>query len=294
MSNVRGPANRRLPLMWALVVLLSTFTSATSTPPIKGKVTTEEVVAKHLESIGSAEALAAVKSRIILGTCSVVVQGRATGAGDGQAVLASEKAKYLIVMKFVSPDYPHELIGFDGKNLTAGYVRPGVRSSLANFLFMHNTVFEQGIMGGALSSAWPLLNLAAGDVKLQYDGTGKVGDKRVYKLRYSPRRGADLQITLFFDAETFQHLRTQYERVIAPQMGRDIDNSARQSETRYKMVEDFSEFKSEGDLTLPHVYKLQLSVTGNSGTLTHNWTLNLNEFNFNRPIDSKSFNIKSY
>ncbi len=292
MSYVTGYA--RAKFIALLTATLLTITSATTVSYANDKMKVEEVAAKHLQSIGSVEARAAVKSRIMLGTCSVIVQGRATGAGDGQAVLASEKANYLIVMKFVSPDYPHELIGFDGKNLTAGYVRPGVRSSLANFLLMHNTVFEQGIMGGALSSAWPLLNLAAGDVKLEYDGTGKVGDKRVYKLRYSPRRGADLQITLLFDAETFQHLRTQYERIIAPQMGRDIDNSARQSETRYKMVEDFSEFKRAGDLTLPHVYKLQLSVTGNSGTLTHNWTLNLREFNFNRPIDVKSFNINSY
>lgn len=69
--------------------------------------------------------------------------------------------------------------------------------------------------------------------KLQYAGMEKVDVGQAHKLRYLPRDGGDLKITIFIDAETFQHLRTEYERVIAAPIGGTLGESASQREIRY-------------------------------------------------------------
>lgn len=259
------------------------------------KLKPEEVVAKHLASIASAEARASVRSRFIVGLAQADFRGRGTGSANGRAVLASEGVKNLVGMVFAAPDYPSEKVGFDGQNLTVGYIKPGVRSSLGSFLMIHETVFKHGLIGGALSSAWPLLDLANKDAKIEYAGAVKVGGKQMHKLNYSPRKGSDLRVTLFFDAETFQHVRTEYNRVVDARLGPSgVDSSAGQRETRYQMVEEFAEFKQEGALTLPHLYKIHLSIESTNGSISYQWTLDLKQFTFNRPIAPGDFNVNSY
>lgn len=273
-----------------IIVFLTTVFPSTNWAAAD-KLTLEQLVAKHLESIGTAEARAKVKSRIMIGGVAATFRGQANGTLDGRAVLASENASNMILMRFGSPEYPHEKVGFDGKNFTVGFTRPGTRTELGNFLETNSIVFRQGLMGGVLSSAWTLANLATAEVKLDYAGTGKVGDRAAHKLRFRPRKASDLQVTLFFDAENFRHLRTLYEREVAPRMGGTDIESAQQRETRYKLVEDYSDFRREGELTLPHSYSLQYSVDGNVKTLTYSWKINLEQFTFNQPIAVNSFNV---
>src|SRR5438445_3096060 len=192
----------------ALPVLLL-FTPSTAA---QQKMKPEEVVARHLESIGAAKARASVTTRIIAGTSQVIFRTPPPGQAVGKAVLASDGVKSLIGMSFPSPVYPREELGFNGNSFVAAYVTPGTRSALGNFLMTHDTVFKQGLMGGALSSAWPLLDLTARKPQLEYAGLKKVDNRMLHELKYLPHGGSDLQIRLFFDQDTFQHVRTEYER----------------------------------------------------------------------------------
>jgi hypothetical protein len=222
MSKIRSHFQFLLPVFW-LLVGVSLTNSPISPGSAAEKLNAEEVVAKHLASIGSAEARASVRSRFIIGMAQVNFRGRGTGSATGRAVLASEGVKNLVGMVFATPDYPSEKVGFDGQNLTVGYIKSGVRSSLGSFLLIHEAVFKHGLIGGALSSAWPLLNSATRDATLEYAGAGKIGGKQTHKLKYSPRKGSDLRVTLFFDANTFQHIRTEYERVVNASWFRNPD-----------------------------------------------------------------------
>jgi hypothetical protein len=206
--------------------------------------------------------------------------------------MASEGAKSLIGLAFSFPKYPHERLGYDGKTLTAGFIKPGQRSILGNFLLTHTVPFREGLMGGTLSAAWPLANLTARNAKLEYAGLKKIDNQQAHVLRYSPKGGSDFQIKLFFDGETFLHIRSEYERVVSAQMGSNPDSSAGQRESRYRMSETFSEFKEESGLKLPHAYKIQVSLDGPNGTREYEWTLNLQEFRFNQKIDPESFNVE--
>jgi len=271
--------------------LLASFTSFSAGAE---KLKPEDVVAKHLESIGSAKERAAVRSRIISGTAQVVFHTAPIGQAVGKTVLASEDIKSLLGMSFPSPVYPREHLGFDGSTFMAAYVVPGSRSALGSFLMTHSLIFKQGLMGGTLSSAWPLLDLAKRNAELEYAGDKKVGDQMFHVLKYVPRGGSDLQIKLYFDPDTFKHVRTEYERTIAGAMGnRSYIAPGNGRETRFRMVEEFSDFKKEGELTLPHTYKINLITDTDAGTFLTDWTLKLTQFTFNEKIDAASFTIST-
>ena len=249
----------------------------------------EEIVARHLESIGPAKARSS--ARIISGTAQVILRTPPPGQAIGKAVLASDGLKYLVGMSFPSPVYPREELGFNGNSFVAAFVTPGVRSVLGNFLMTHDLIFKQGLMGGALSTSWPLLDLAGRGAQLEYVGDRKVYDQTLHELRYLPRGGSDLKIKLLFEPETFRHVQTEYERVIPAPTGTREYGNVQERETRYHMIEEFSLFKKEGDLTLAHIIKIKLSVDSQNGTFLAEWVIKLTQFEFNQKIDPKSFSI---
>src|SRR5882724_1904592 len=282
---------RKIARIWFLLLVLALLTLIKPSVSATDKMTPEELVAKHLESIGTAKARASVNSRIIAGNSLVIFRTPPPGQATGRAVLASEGPRSLIGMSFPSPVYPREQWGFNGDNFMAAYVTPGVRSVLGNFLMTHALVFKQGLMGGTLSTAWPLLDLTVRNPRLEYAGLKTVNNRTLHELKYLAHGGSDLQISLFFDPATFQHVRTEYERVIAAPTGDRAYTNIEEREIRYKMVEEFYDFKNEGGLTLPHTYKIKLLVDSKGGTFLADWEITLTQFTFNERIDPNSFTI---
>ena len=257
--------------------------------PVTDKIAVEELVAKHVEAIGNAEARRPGRGRIVAGGSLMNIRTGGRGTASGAALVASQDERVLLKAEFNNPTYPFEKFGFDGHKFHASPYAPGQRSPLAQFLLSHDVIFAEGLIGGTLSSAWPLLNLSARQAKLEYAGTEKLKGHQVHKVRYLPHAGGELKITLFFDAETFKHVRTEYERVIPAPMGATPGASASQRETRYKLVEEFGDFRAESGLNLPHTYNLQFSVFEVNNSLALDWTINLTRFTFEHPIDVKEF-----
>ena len=255
------------------------------------KLKAEEIVAKHLEALGGAETLHSVTTRIESGTVVATFKTPTTAELGGRAVLASDGQKNVLAMIFENStsNYPHEKVGYDGRDVSGSYVRPGIRSTLGDFLLTHKNIVKQGIFGGSLSQAWTLLDPDR-KIKIEAGGSKKIGDRQAYVLKCYPS-GSDLKVTMYFDAESFQHVRTEYERSVVAQMGSNPETSASQSETRYKLTEDFSDFKKEGGLTLPHGYKIQLEILGRNGSFRAFWELTLSQFQFNQKIDPTTFDV---
>jgi len=258
------------------------------------KPTVEFLLGKHLDSIGTVDARNAVHSITIVGTAKATFYGRGGGVAEGISVLASKGDKYMVAMKFNTSDYPFEKMGYDGKDFSVGFVKPGLRSTLGSFLRTNEKTFQSGIMSGVLSTSWALLNFDPKQAKLKYAGMKKVDGKKLYAIEYNPKRGTDLDMTLFFDPDTFHHVRTEYRRVIAARQGANVDASAGQSETRYLFVESFDDFRNEGQLTLPHNYKISLEILTGNGTTSYEWQMVFSKFGFNPLIDDKDFNVESY
>ncbi|HEV7473050.1 MAG TPA: hypothetical protein VGN90_03310 [Pyrinomonadaceae bacterium] len=293
--SIKG--NRRLGFgILAFLLLAATLSSPSwrARAVDKEKLTAEEVLARHLKSIGTAEDLAAAKTRIVVGNSLFTARSPGTGQNSGLSMLFSEGNKSVVAMTFANPSYPHEKFGYDGENLVISYVRPGTRSTLGDFVYRRTSIFKEGLMGGTLSTAWPLLNLTKEKGRIEYAGIKKIDGKENYVLRYVPRKGSDLQITLYFDGETFQHVRTDYDQTIAPQMGATADASKEgQRELHYNLEEQFSDYKQEGKLTLPHAYKIKLRMEGAATTYIADWEMVLSKFSFNQPLNTSWFDVNA-
>jgi hypothetical protein len=261
------------------------------------KMTAEEVVAKHLDSIGTKEKRAKIKNQLILTELKFSAKGSANPVG-GKAVILSEGNKNLWGMNLASNDYPQDRFGYNGKDTKVGFARPAVRSIIGDFIFSNRELLKEGLLGGTLSSSWALLDIESRKSKLTYEGTKTIDGKETLVLSYAPKGGSDLSIKMYFDAKNFQHVRTEYNRVIGAVQGTTIDNSAGQGEDRYRIVEDFSNFTKMGDLTLPGVYKLFYSYASSASTRQKGkenrdleWIFSVTNYAYNQPLDDNSFDI---
>ncbi|HEX7295641.1 MAG TPA: hypothetical protein VF251_07825 [Pyrinomonadaceae bacterium] len=281
--------------------VLSLILVASTAPLASGdkKMLPSDVISKHLDSIGPAEQRARVTTTKLSGTCTLVVKEGGAGQAEGQALMASKGDMNMLQMTFTTGD-PAVWVKFDGTNATVSQFRPGRRTSLENFLAAYDVIFREGLLGGTLSKAWPFLHMESKNPKLDYAGLKKIDGKEVHALKYVPRHGADLKITLYFMANTFEHVRTEYEQTIYPSDQQRIgaptrepgargqpptNTTPRSTPTRITATEDFSNFRIEEGLNLPHKYKFQLSIQSDVRPALINWVLDLTQFSFNEPVD---------
>lgn len=255
------------------------------------KLTPEELTAKHLDSIGNAEKRTAFKTFITVGDVRVTNITRKLQPTVGRVVLASSGSRSFVGMSLNSNDNPSEKIIFDGKNSRVDFTLPGTRSLLGNLFQSNIRMIEDGLYGGVLSTNWALLQSSTRSPKLSYSGTKKIDGVETHVMKYTPKGGSDFDIAMYFDASTFRHLRTEYKRTSSAAMGVTIDQSARQSETRIRVTEDYSDFKSVDGYMLPHKYKMLYSISGQNGTNEVTWEFDLLEFAVNRPMDDATFVI---
>ena len=285
------------PILCLLLISLAGITAVV--PQTKPeKLTAEELVAKHLESLGSAGARSRVKGTRIKGTASVAVKLCGEGQVDGQALLGSQGAMNGINMTFDTSAYPYESLIFDGKKFSASQFKAGSRTCLAQFFVQNDQILREGLLGGTLSESWPLLNLTDKNPKLEYAGLKKVGDKQLHALKYNPRKGADVKIVLYFDPESFRHVRTEYSRTIYATEQRRIagggpglppEQRQQASPARIEAYEEFEDFKPEGGLNLPHTYKFHLSIQSEIRPAMVDWVINLTDFAFDAPLNPADF-----
>ncbi len=255
------------------------------------KMKPEEILAKHLDSISTSAIRTADKTRIIVGNADVVFITQKNLPAKGRIVLASAGEKNFLGLSLNSLDYPSEKFSFDGSKAKVGYARVGVRSVLGNFVSSNNVLLEESLLGGTLSTSWALLDMANKRVKLTNEGTKKIDGRETYALGYAAK--CDLDITLYFDKETFRHVRSKYKRTSSAGIGTTPDQSSRFSESHFKLTEDFSDFKTENGLTLPHNYRLNYSITGQNGTTEIQWSFIFNEFAFNQTLADGTFDAEA-
>jgi hypothetical protein len=139
------------------------------------------------------------------------------------------------------------------------------------------------------------LKLEARNPKLEKAGLKQIGGKDLLALKYTPRKGTDLKITIFFEPDTFRHVRTEYSQTIYPNDQARIpvlagrlppDTNQRASNAHISAVEEFSDFKEEQGLYLPHSYKFQLSIQSDIRPALIDWTIDLSDFFFSAPFDA--------
>ena len=296
------------PLKMLLLVALATAFPLTHT--YAQKITVDEIVAKHLESIGTSADRSQVRNLMIRGDIKMAYHGYNPYKTEGKVILASEASKVLFRMAvkarqvFNLPNATeNDSVVFDGTNIQVGppvppQVRPGairIRSDFEDFIDQVHVMVKDGILGGALFTGWNLVDRGPGRGKLEYDGIENVDGKKYYVLKFDPKDGATVKIKLYFDAETFQHTRTEYHLTLHGALGtlgtaRGQGVSPESLHNFMKFTEEFSDFRKEGQLTLPHKYTIYVKAPVLYDRET-DYTVELKEFFFNVPFDPASFNV---
>jgi hypothetical protein len=99
-----------------------------------------------------------------------------------------------------------------------------------------------------------------------------------------------MTIKLYFDATTFQHIRTVYSIEAGANLGSSPDTSSRQSGLKETLTEDFSDFRKESLFTLPHTYKVNYErTTSTSNEVRYEFTLK--DFYFNANLGEDPFEL---
>lgn len=289
-------------VMAALLILVSLAPAAELKP--------EELVAKHLDSIGTADARKAIKSRVAQGTAQYTILVGGAGTQEGKAVLVSEQNKIHLLFKFPNNIYRGEQIVTDGSKVeVAATTAQKTRSPLGTYLYTQDAAIREGLLGGVLSTAWPLFDPGVRKAKLSYVGLKTIDGKQLHDLRYKPKKNSDQEIDLFFDPETFHHVLTIYklsisQHLVSPEFqtssgaiipsqtlgASDQVQSGQQANTRYRVEERFSDFKTVDGLTLPTHYDLHFTNEQQSGaTAVYDWNVSFGEIMENPQLDPKNF-----
>jgi hypothetical protein len=308
------------------VTLLCSFFGISEAFAANQVTNADELVAQHLNSIASAAVRAGIKTRVVQGPVEYRILVGGAGVLDGKAQMASDGRKLIFMIKLPNNEYHGEQFVFDGdRGKVAFSTAQQTRSALGSFVFVQDAVIREGLLGGVLSTAWPLLDLNQRKAKLSFDGLKKVDGQDLYQLRYHPHKNSDLEINLYFDPQTYRHVETVYSYSssssfvnlapstdvgVAPSLGGTGAGTqasggtqgaggtaetaaARQTPNRYRLTEKFSDFKTVDGITLPTHDDIQFSMELQNGRTTlSDWNLKDLAVANNMGVDPKNFEVK--
>lgn len=284
--------NRRM--LCAVVLALSLCAQTFGSTTRKGEsISPDDLIARHLESIGPAASLEDLKSfnstgRVIL---DLLVGG--SGHLEGVSQIVSQGHQNSVVFDFGNANYGEERLVFDGDKTDASFISPGNRSPLGEFIFTYRSLLSEGLFGGVLSTAWPLLEVDERQPKLKVKGLKKADDQQLWELEYRLRKGGrDLTIRLYFDAETFRHVKSTYDVTISSGLGSTPEESARLRQTRLKLTEEFGEFRAIHDLTLPTEWTITYNEEGTGRGRVWKWTVYLQNVQTNQLVPPEQFQLQ--
>lgn len=246
--------------------------------------TVEEIVKKHLESVGSADNLSKMTTMFTGG--NVEFESKAPVIkGTGRAVIVSDPENFYFLMSFNSINYPFEKIGnFKGK-VTLPFTVSGERSTLGDFLNEHQQIISENIFGGVLSMRWFRSINDIQKLKLRMTGSRKIGNQQFWTIEaQSVSRGSsEFKTRLFFDQKTFQHVRSEFRREVR---AGTILNGRRNafSDGYLLLIEQFSDFKTNEGVTLPTKYTINFQTDSPGIAHENSWRVDLVGARFNQQL----------
>jgi hypothetical protein len=278
------------------------------------KLTAEQVLQHHIDAVGSPAALAEAKSRVVVGTAFYRILTNGFGEFPGKAVMASSENKFHTLLKTDAQGYHGErFISAGGsKTSVAAAYSSFDRSHFGDFLQRENVPLQDGLLGGVLTTAWPLTGVNYSKETFEYEGLKTFDGVELHVVSYKPKHKTGLKITLFFELQTFRHVRSVYSETegtnlatipVRNRSGRgsrvatSIDNpevrTGRQRPTVWTIEENFGNFTTVDGLTLPLHYDLrfQEQLQGDV-TNTIEWEVRVTSVQNNIPVDAKNFDIR--
>jgi hypothetical protein len=289
----------RFAMLIAVCLLLVAGSIGVVHSSFDNKLAPADLIAKHLDSIGPPDARARKRGMQIKGTFVLTAKQGGAGETQGQVMMASQGGQNSMTLAFDGD--ANMAFAYDGSKTTVTQFRPGRHTPIEQFFSEYNDLIKEGLFGGTLSESWALLSTQEKNPKVEYAGLKKIDGVQLHALKYALPKNPDVKITLFFDAETFRHVRTEYDRTIystdqqriASGRGLPPATNERQAVQRLTARETFADFKPEGGLNLPHDYRFELSVQSQTRPMLVDWVFKLADFKFDVPLDARQFVIGS-
>ncbi|HEY2847394.1 MAG TPA: hypothetical protein VGI80_06200 [Pyrinomonadaceae bacterium] len=256
------------------------------------KITAEQVIAKSLDALAPTADRAKIQNITAVGDVGFSKTNATTMLAPGRIVTSTEDDKFVLAMAFQSSNYQQEKVVVNGKNMFVAFSQPGLRSILGDYLFRYDNILKHGLFGGVYSKNWPLYDPSQANAKISYDGNKKIEGHDAYVLKYEPKKGSDVTIKLFFNAETGRHIRTEYKHLNPAGPSSDPATSSSLSETHEDMTEEFSDFRMVNGITMPRTYKVTMLVERNRQTYQAFYITIFKDVYFNTKLDAATFDTK--
>lgn len=250
----------------------------------------EEVVSKHLASLGTPEKRKELKNLLLLGF-STFESKLPERKSAGKVAIVSDSSNLLFISSFAAESYPYEKVGIFNGKVNIPFVSSGVRSPLGDFLWEHPGILKSGLFSGSMSLTWSFLDENLKKQKLRLSGTKKIDGRKAYVIEYSTRENSDsLKIQLYFDAETFAHIRSQYREEFTGKES-TFGNLGQINGYVMELTENFSDFRTFEGITLPVISNIRYMGSSSKGTFEYDWSFKVNEVKFNQPLKEGFFNF---
>jgi hypothetical protein len=282
----------------SLLVFIAIFSLSIFAQKSK-KAELKEIIEKHLAAIGTLEKR--TLNRKIKGDTEFrLISGESPIPNlTGKSNITSEDRSTYFMMSFASPIYTYEKFAFDGKivsHLNLFLKEASVRrentgqqsiAPLTIFYSRYPELFEYGLVGGTLTSAWFLQTLENNPkAKCGLGSAKKIDGKEIFVIDVRISGNSFEKIKIFIDKSNYRHIRTEFK-------------SGASSE---KVTEDFSDFKNENGLTLPHklksygklasVERFDRISTLPARRSEYEWETTFTDFLFDQKFDTDLFRIK--
>jgi hypothetical protein len=243
------------------------------------ELTAEQIIQKHIAAVGGKEKLTRFKTRVAIG----MVQKENEPAGK-MAIMSEVPNRVSAFYAFEKFDW--RLI-YDGTN---SIYRPTTSGALAIFIRKYQESLASGFLFNGIALYNTLLDSETGKVSFKARGTKKIDGREAYVVEAQTGKG--INVKLFFDAETFMWIRTDFGQAHYAKQAGAFSNGAvahNQDEITvdyYFVTSDFRKidglmlpFKFEQVITYPLTRDKSSSVI--KGTIT--------EYKHDIPIDPGMF-----
>jgi len=254
----------------------------------------DDIVAQHLDSIGTAAARAALTSLAVQGTLhfKIILGGGGESSGTWQRLSEGRKSKF--VMKFGDNKWWGEQFVFDGNKTSAATANSSHRwSALGAFIVGQDNIVKDGLLGGELGTAWALESIDEHHAKLENLGRKKVDGRELDALEYLSKSNGNMVVKLYFEPETHHHVMTTYTIEMSANIAQNDMQNARQQTSHYSLEERFGDFQTENGLTLPRQYDLRFSQQlQNGNTIAYDWAMTADKVLQNPNIAPTNFEEK--